>query len=127
MTSPDSIKHTAGPWRVEEGTTLIWGACDPDDTTDYGMGYPIIECRITPISYGWAKGPNADEGEANARLVAAAPELLEAIKAILANDGGTGSECFDARDLYEARQKSFAAIAKAEGRIHQSATAKEVA
>jgi hypothetical protein len=67
--------HTPGPWRVEEGTTLVWGACNPDDSTTRGMGYPILECRITP-SGSWAKKPWADEGEANAHLVAALPDLL---------------------------------------------------
>lgn len=71
---------TPGPWRVEEGTTLVWGACNSDDLSTRGMGYPITECRITP-SASWAKGPSADEGEANARLIAAAPDLLEALKA----------------------------------------------
>lgn len=72
--------HTKGPWRVEEGTTLIWGACNPDDSSTYGMGYPIIECRISPASQ-WAvtKGPKSGEGEANAHLTAAAPDLLEAL------------------------------------------------
>lgn len=70
-------KHTPGPWRVEEGTTLIWGDCNPDDTTTYGMGYPIAECRMTP-SASWAKGPKKyEEAEANARLIAAAPDLFE--------------------------------------------------
>lgn len=63
------IAHTPTPWRVEQDTTLIWGACNPDDMSNYGMGYPVAECRITPISMHWAKGPNADQGEANAELI----------------------------------------------------------
>jgi hypothetical protein len=68
--------HTPGPWRVEEGTTLIWGKCNPDDQSTFGMGYPITLCQITP-SGSWAKGPDADEGKANAHLIAAAPDLLD--------------------------------------------------
>ena len=72
-------KHTAGPWRVEQDTTLIWGDCNPDDATSYGMGYPIAECRVTP-SGSWAKGPKGhSEAEANALLIAAAPDLLHAL------------------------------------------------
>lgn len=77
-----SKEYTKGPWRVEEGTTLIWGACDPDDTSDRGMGYPITECKTSPGYSLWAKGPTADEGEANARLIAAAPDLFEACVAL---------------------------------------------
>lgn len=75
-----SKEHTKGPWRVEEGTTLIWGACDPEDLSDRGMGYPITECKTSAGYSLWAKGPSADEGEANARLIAAAPDLLEALE-----------------------------------------------
>lgn len=61
--------HTPTPWRVEQDTTLIWGACNEDDNSSYGLGYPVAECRITPMNMSWAKGPNADEGEANAELI----------------------------------------------------------
>ena len=71
-------KHTPGPWRVEENTTLVWGNCSPDDYSTRGMGYPIATCRTNP-SGNWSTGPYADEAEANARLTAAAPELLEAL------------------------------------------------
>lgn len=67
-------KWTRGPWRVEQDTTLVWGNCNPVDTTNYGMGYPIVECHITP-SANWAKGPSSDEGRANADLTSAAPEM----------------------------------------------------
>ncbi len=70
--------YTKGPWRVEEGTTLVWGACDNQDTTGRGMGYPVAEARVSGIS-PWAKGrPDRDEGKANAHLIAAAPDLYEA-------------------------------------------------
>lgn len=79
-----NAKHTPGPWRVEENTTLIWGKCNPDDQSNWGMGYPIAECRITPISQiGWATGPSEDEGEANACLISASPDMLEALKGLL--------------------------------------------
>lgn len=64
-------------------------------------------------------GPgNGGEQEfaANARLIAAALDLVLALRGILANDGGTGSEQFHAFKLYEARQAGFDALAKAEGR-----------
>ena len=36
---------TPGPWRVEQDTSLIWGGCNPDDDTTFGMGYPMAEMR----------------------------------------------------------------------------------
>lgn len=80
------VKFTAGPWRVEDGTTLIWGACTEDPST-YGMGYPIAECRITPTNPTWAKGPDDDEGIANAHLIAASPDLYEALKELMDEAG----------------------------------------
>lgn len=106
----DAVTHTPRPWRVEEGTALVWGDCNPDDTSSYGMGYPVAECRVTPCA-SWAKGPRRyEEGEANARLIAAAPDLLEAL-----------SELLDANSYYFPEKnpwgdKARAAIAKAGGR-----------
>lgn len=114
-------KHTAGPWRVEQDTTLIWGDCNPDDATSYGMGYPIAECRVTP-SGSWAKGPKGhSEADANARLIAAAPDLLEALKAAMAfiDSHVADADITDkmARNHCRLREtKPHDAIARAEGR-----------
>lgn len=68
--------HTPGPWRVEDGTTVVWGHCNPDNTTSWGMGYPILDRYVSRST--WAKGrPSESEQEANARLIAAAPDLLD--------------------------------------------------
>lgn len=76
---------TARPWRVEDGTTLIWGNCNPDDQSTRGMGYPIAECRTNP-SGNWSTGPWADEAEANAAFIVHAvnchDDLLEALEAV---------------------------------------------
>ena len=47
-----------------------------------------------------------NEWKANARLIAAAPELLEALKAVLANS-------LDSKGLADAHKQARAAIAKA--------------
>ena len=80
--------HTPGPWFVQES-----------DHADTGLlikpipGQVVAECDPVP------------EMEANARLIAAAPELLEALQAcvkLLREDGTT-------------TQRALAAIAKATG------------
>jgi len=74
-------EHTPTPWRVEDGTDLIWGACNPDDRSSYGMGYSIVEGKAP----GWKPyKPSMEEREANAAFIVKAVNshdaLVEAIK-----------------------------------------------
>ncbi len=120
-------KHTPGEWRVEQGTTLIWGDCNPDDQTNYGMGYPIAECRLTP-SASWAKGPRkVEEAQANAAHIVrcvnshdALVEALEALEVLVAlneDSGPFGGELYHDR-VDRAWDRARAAIAKAIGDAH---------
>jgi hypothetical protein len=93
-------KHTPGPWKVEPGGFV---------------GGPVGKGRVCQT---WNKFeqdfPNA---EANARLIAAAPDLLSAAKAKLAAcrmDGGCESVQDDEYCSYECVALA-SAIAKAEG------------
>ena len=79
-------KHTPGPWRVSKDTQSV-------------VSRDAYICRARMMRMG--------QGVANAHLIAAAPDLLEALKAIVAFN--TPLPC---GLLEEAR----AAIAKAEGR-----------
>ena len=55
---------TPESWRQEQGTTLVWGAYDPDGKSTWGMGVPVVEARIH-------ERVREDEAMANAaRLVA---------------------------------------------------------
>jgi hypothetical protein len=67
--TPDALsKHTPGPWSITRGYTKT--------------GYPCF----------WINGMSADEKrdaptlDADARLIAEAPELLEALRELLASD-----------------------------------------
>lgn len=73
--------HTPGPWiygsevgvdstRIETESGRVIGAIRTREVTDWQHGHPI---------YSWS-----DEGAANARLIAAAPELLEALQKLCA-------------------------------------------
>ncbi len=102
------MTHTPGPWTF--------------DANELGGSYPIYppDSYLTP----WiaeAKGPhvgpnNLDEVLANARLIAAAPELLEALQGLTEIIGLTAIKHESQRDIL---QKSFeiarTAIAKATG------------
>ena len=69
-------KHTPGPWRVGE-----YKYKGIEISRDYS--YPV---RIAIVE-SWAADPKAaqQEAQANARLIAAAPELLEALRDIRDN------------------------------------------
>lgn len=131
------IKHTPGPW-----TAIHDPAHDVGDCLDNG-GYRIDADGVEQLAFVWAlnhryqgrgipqsEGPafGAVQAGANARLIIAAPDLLEAAelleKAEASRDGceeceGEGEPeacgmCFPAFD--DARIKRRLAIAKAEGK-----------
>lgn len=94
--------HTPGPWKVHPYRN---GKIGP-----YNMAIDVGPAgrMVAQICGEFEKPVAGDEAEANARLIAAAPDLLTALKAlVIATDGHPGS----VRQRDEAR----AAIAKAEG------------
>lgn len=103
-----SAKHTPGPWRLidETGDELAI-------TTDDRMDCNCVE--IVAVAIGWDE-PLESEQQANARLIAAAPELLEALLATYEALGISyplHSSDMDKRGAVLA--KACAAIAKATG------------
>ncbi len=105
-------KHTEGPWKIRsddsQGETETWVESDASVRV-------ILD--FTPMSLD-------DEGQANLALVAAAPDLLEALKAMLRASGDLADESrlwhYDGDRLIENYRKKCpmclarAAIAKAE-------------
>ena len=89
-------KHTPGPWTFDNGIEFI-----RTDTSPYG-GWAVARVNIVRA-----------EAKANARLIAAAPELLDALKlmrdAFLDTEGSHGTLEQTATDAADA------AIAKATG------------
>lgn len=95
-------KHTPGPWylranRHPDSAGRQWGWVDatPPGST---------QTSIPGVRVEWVRGENS---EANARLIAAAPTMLEALKEI---------DALPSFRLDEAGQIARAAIARAEGR-----------
>lgn len=93
MTNSPSTDATPRPWRVEEGTTLIWGACNPDDLSSYGMGYPVAQACL---SRGWNQRhePTVEQATANAALI---------VEAVNAHDRLTAENAELRRERDEAR------------------------
>lgn len=103
--------HTEGPWRVGDRHTEN-GVYSAD-------GRLVANTHSLQSNSGWEA--IAAENDANARLIAAAPDMLEALKAVnkLISEGAEhGMSPFEndfAERLFKSQQKTFAAIAKAEG------------
>lgn len=90
-------KHTPGPWRLNDNTKYWKTNIFSITVRKHGVSSSTvanIPARATiPVSEAWA----------NARLIAAAPDLLEAVKAALSDDQPYIEKC-------------KAAIAKATGK-----------
>lgn len=71
----ENVKHTPGPWHVKRAAVL----------TDGGYDYAICSADTEVIAEAFARtsATNWPPAEANARLIAAAPEMYEALKALL--------------------------------------------
>ncbi len=95
-------KHTPGPWYYQE---------ESDAYTHIVRG---------PGGYFIHQGPQFTSGEskANARLIAAAPDLLEAVEAVVENSCGRCEDgiCNYTQNPCEPIAKARAAIAKAKGK-----------
>lgn len=99
-----AAKHTPGPWE----------ACEPGDYSDYGGDSIVVlgnDMRITVVQ------GSRQEDLANARLIAAAPELLAAAKNFDAYEKAVeAGDDIDAMCIYAATSRMMrAAIAKATG------------
>jgi len=92
----DAPKHTPGPWRWVQHANHVFSIVDSNNE--------IVGCDIYAIT------------EPNRSLIAAAPEMLEALKALRSQCWG-GCSCTDPSDEENAAwDLAFAAIAKAETR-----------
>jgi hypothetical protein len=96
--------HTPGPWCIEQ-FAQSYGKTEDRTITGYTRtGNPLrIGCAYNVM------GPN--ETDANARLIAAAPDMLETLKAIVAMLDHAGV-CSDTAPAYNAAMNT---IAKATG------------
>lgn len=100
----DSI-YTPGPWEHRAGSIL-----GPWETHPVKSGQPFV------ASIGFPSGHCYTERQlANAKLISSAPELLEALEALLHGSRKVTSQADWNAEREEASAKARAAIAKAKG------------
>ena len=99
------VKHTPGPWFVPDQTYARNLTVEVDDGiacpgSGGAMSYTTDVCVL-----GWNGTP---EWDANARLIAAAPDMLEALQGLVSANNST-----DGMAMRKAWDKADAAIARA--------------
>lgn len=109
----NNTKHTPGPWRfagLNGGMETIEGKVFGVENIPIAAAfYETRDMRVPQTQeYG-------DQVRANARLIAAAPELLEACKVLA--DLCTDAKCVQSVKWTSARDQARAAIQKAEGTV----------
>ena len=102
----NTTKHTPGPWIIASDDLSIEAPSHPSN------GTPLIAQLYASSHFGY------DERMANARLIAAAPELLETLKAVLSfmDTDSRNDQQFDPAlklDSSIAVEAAYEAIAKA--------------
>lgn len=130
-----TTQHTPGPWFIWKELAMQREGLDPDEIDfelQHDPDYEIYAGNPSECTRGRLKGHTAeictvdadnfdfDDDEevcketalANARLIAAAPDLLEALKDLCDDIEEAGATPLDRPAYYKAR----AAIAKAEGK-----------
>jgi hypothetical protein len=113
-------KHTPGPWRIGQfGLTNDGESFILSDHAD--MSICTVTCQ-TPFKRGKGWRTECETREANARLIAAAPEMLPIVAALAAlpigNNARDDVPVYGLNGVYITHgdvRKARAAIAKAEG------------
>lgn len=111
-------KHTPGPWNrtpTQGGEPgLIIESIDSPDGHIVATALRSLQTGVAAVGTDWR---TKEEAEANARLIAAAPDLLLALKAVLGWGLADPSQMqADAGHPGDIERQARAAIARAEGR-----------
>lgn len=83
------MKHTPGPWNFKDSSlTIVRGIVTPEDVDCYHVEALATDerGRQRRDSVGYLHRDGGEECEANARLIAAAPDMLEALENIENDD-----------------------------------------
>lgn len=102
------VKHTPGPWEAE-GTSIL---------SRYAVFPATIVCDVGTRNEAFGIKDAQAVREANARLIAAAPDLLHACESLLCEvDRRCGGKCDGDSSLVSAADAARSAISKATGKV----------
>lgn len=107
-----NTKHTPGPWVAQRDWESVYSP-DPEELEEY-MKRPITVIKSLAVDKNVASCHDLFEfNPADAQLIAAAPDLLEALRGLL--NAPDPDEVEDATPRFRAVMNAHAAIAKAIG------------
>lgn len=119
--SASPARHTPGPWLIRTGGTMTGRGPEvyvEGEHYDDGAEFVVADCGCSEATGGkrrWKRTPDADAIEANARLIAAAPDGLALARLVVTYFGDD-----DIDDMMDAdirlRDAARVLIAKAEGK-----------
>lgn len=101
-------KHTEGPWTIQRSKDLHDG--------QYDFAINATKAKVIAEAFGRDTRGNIIAAEANARLIAAAPDMLAALRYVetrCVSEAAYPHACIEDRKM---RDMVMAAIARAEGR-----------
>ena len=108
-----TTEHTPGPWLYRPKEYDDWGIVRASERCEFGFQRVICKANYvaSPEELTQHRVDGTDPAEANARLIAAAPELLEALENLTDNITAAFPSMENLGPIITAR----AAIAKAKG------------
>jgi hypothetical protein len=115
--SQETAKHSPGPWLFHPSAVSFTQVECADGTRPGRLAasiYHPVNPRRPMIRVGATTDDDAAEVVANARLIAAAPDLLDALKVVVATLPHMGGS---ERSTFSLLKRATAAIAKAEGKL----------
>jgi hypothetical protein len=83
-------EHTSLPWRVEQGTGLVWGNCTVfEDGTPDRLGVPVTNGQ-SELYWGRGNGRTYEEMEANAAFIVRAVNAHDALVEYVRSSASAG-------------------------------------